>query len=399
MIASIFLALPLAAPRSAQVFYIDGSGPADFPGIVEAIASPLVSSGDTLLVAGGSYASFVLDKPLHILPVAGQGFSVPSVSVSNVPFFSLVGAGIKNSLTVTDVRGRGLIDRCSVSHVEITVDYFYHVGETQVTNCDELLIQRSNFRGTDACYTYGSSEASHAMDIWGSTVVLSNCTLRGGDEAGLDCPTHYPTSGSGLDVKAGSNVLIVDSTLIAGYASTIGGIGKLAAVNVTHSDVVIRGNTNSYLQASLPLHAIEIDATSTATVSGVTLNPPGLPAVVLSPLIPEPFLRASGGVSPGGTLVVDLFGPLGAPAAVAIATNPALLQIPMFSNLLWLKPAGIVSLQPLVTAGQERPSGLSIAIPADPAFIGFTVTIQALVGASGSSGPWLTNPFGVLLGG
>ena len=393
----ISLLLPLVSTTSpaTQVYTVNGSGPADFPGIAEAIASPLVTDGDTLLVSGGSYASFVLDKPLHILPVAGEGYGVDHLTVKNVPYFTLIGALVRGGLKVQDVQGASLIDRCRVSSLEITPDYAYSVGRTQIINCDELLIQRGYFVGGDACYTYGNSEADHAMEIVNSTVVLSNSNLSGGDEAGFDCPVHYPTVGLGLYVRGGSNVMVVDSSIVAG----VGGTGGVPAVSVQQSDVVIRGNSNNSLQATAQGFAVVIDATSTATVSGVTLIPPGLPAGVATPLPAEPFLRATGGETPGAPLAVDLFGPTGTPALVAFSMTTAQIQLPAFSELLWLYPSGIFHVQPLVQAGQEIPAGFSVPTPTDPAVTGFKVMIQALVDPVGGSGPWLTNPFGVVLGG
>lgn len=400
----LLLSLAVAAPRAPQVFTVDDDGLADFPGLAQAIASPLVSDGDTLLVGGlpfwSSYGNILLDKALHILPKAGQRYSVDDVTIQGVTSFSLVGADVHGDLTVTSVPGRSVIERCVVEELYWSSQYSGYAGHTLFSGCAELLVQRSYFRGTEACVDHGIGDAEHAMEIESSTVVLSDCLLLGGNEQGSDCRVPwYPTSGSGLVARMGSVVQLVDSTLIAGTAPFFGGAGKLPAVQVFDSAVVIRGNSRNFLRASLPLLTIELDATSTVSVSGVVLDPPALPPSVVTPLPAEPFLRATGGEAPGTALTVDLFGPTGASALLALSVTPALLTLPTVSEQLWLHPTGIFFLQPLSAAGQEVPVGVPFTLPTDPVLVGFPLTFQAWVATAGGAGPWLTNPLELVLGG
>ena len=252
--------------------------------------------------------------------MAGQGYSTKSITVESVPFFSIVGANISTLLKVLNVPGRSLIDRCSITNMHFDGEFLYYQGETRLTSCGELLVQQSCFRGTEACYRYGPATADHAMGIVNFTVAVSDCTLRGGNETGLGCPTHYTGAGSGLEVSNGSDV--ADRRLDARCGLRSGG-GQPPAGNVKGSDIVVRGTSSDYLQPYLPVLTIELDATSTASVSGIVLDPPELPVRVTTPLPTEPCLRATGGEAPDTVLTGDVLGPPGTPVRDDPQTDPA----------------------------------------------------------------------------
>jgi hypothetical protein len=399
LVLAPLLTLLLAASAPGQTFLVDDDGPADFVGIGEAIASPLVTPGATLLVADGTYSGFTLTRSLHILPVSGQTYRVLGpVVVDQAPSFSLVGANL-SWLTVRNVPGRGLVDRCSVEALAIAGTCLYQDGATRIQGCAELLIQRSSFRGGDANYEDGPDLASHGATIASSTVTITDSHFQGGSDQGeWGCYAHYPTLGQGLDISQGSVVLLAGTTAETG---TSWGANDVPAVGVHSSVVVVRGNSTDALRSfgSPTAWPISLDANSTVAVSGVQLQPALLPAGVLAPSPAEPFLQLTGGEAPGSALLFELFGPLGSPALVGVSSAPALLALPGFSESVWLDPAALFATWPLATAGQEVAVGFGVALPWDPALTGLALTAQSVVDPGGGGGPWLTNAFQLVLGG
>jgi hypothetical protein len=388
----------MASPSPVgQAFSVDDNGPADFVGIDVAIASPLVAAGDTLLVADGTYPGFTLTKALHIQPVPGQSYTVSGpVLISGVPYFSLVGAQLW-TLVVQDVPGRGVIDRCSVSHGKWGAGLcYYQDGHTQFERCDELLVQRSDFRGFDADYDTGPACPDSGATIIDCVITMTDCDLRGGDPQGaFECNPHYPCSGQGLTISQSSRVFLAGTTVEAGDS---GGTPE-PAISIQGSTLVIRGNSTDLLSSSnATIAPIQLDAASTVFTSGVVLAPPLLPPTVSVPSPAEPFMLVTDGQQPGSDLHVHLFGPAGVPAMVGASIVPGRYAQAIVSEDLWFGPAGLFALWPLTTAGQELESGFQVGLPWDPVLIGLPVIFQSWVDPSGGGGPWLTNAFQVVLG-
>ena len=94
------LALVLALVAPAAQWTVDTAVPADFDEIADAIASPLVADGDTLLVQPGDYASFTLTRDLRLIAPAGTEFTAPSVVVSEPADTSIVTREATSSLVI-----------------------------------------------------------------------------------------------------------------------------------------------------------------------------------------------------------------------------------------------------------------------------------------------------------
>ena len=389
--ATCLFVLLTCVPASAEVFTVDDDGPADFQEISEALASSLVGDGDVLLVSSGSYGGFVVSKSVSILSQKGTGWSAGSITIDGPTFFTLRGASATH-ITVQDVRGRGVLDDCFVQGLAVSSDYAYLYGRTKIRNCDQLLFQRSYFRGSDGCYTYGS-DAGPAVEVEGSNVVFSDCVLRGGNANGFICPAHYPWSGPGLVVSDHSDVLLSGTTVSAGvplYASA-----AEPAISLYNSEAIVRGNPEDNLSTYPAAETIALYGTSRAIVSGVTLVPPHLPGGVLVPTLAEPFLEVTG----EGTLDIVLFGPMGASALVGLSAAVKLVPVPSVLGQLWLDPAGIFFAKSGSLLGQRRGTGFPLVLPSDPGLTGVSFVIQAWVDPISGAGPWLTNPVQVGLGG
>lgn len=388
---------PLALALTTGTFTVDDDGPADFPGIVEALASPLVTPGSTLLVAAGSYGNFTLNKPLHILPQAGQGFAAGHVHVTSVERFSLVGAQMK-TLHVSDVPGPSLIDRCQVmaSDIGSSTLGFYFYSEAEFEDCAGLVVQRSAFRGTDGCYSDGPSIATEAIGVTRSTMTFVDCWIRGGNATGMGCDGHYPVSGSGVILRDSSDVLFAGCQVGGGE----GAPGEnMPALDVRDSCAIVRGTKRDSLHAALPALAVAMDAGSKVSVSGVVVLPERLPVRVVRPRPAEPFLRAVGGEGPGLQLRLDLFGPAGSLGVVAGSFGMQPRALAGVSETLWLDPSTLFLSTPMLLAGQNAAASLFMPMPAGPDVIGLGLVLQAWVDPALGAGPWLTNPVALVLGG
>lgn len=397
LLFSAIQVLLAASVGAQQTFTVDADGPADFAEITQAIASPLVADGDTLLVAPGLYSSFVLDKALDVLAYPGKSFWALSITVDGAQSFSLVGAGTYY-LDVRHVPGGGLIDRCGVIGIEFDdgSGSIYYVGRTRIEDSVGILLQRSLFRGGDACYPNGPSSAHDGVSIDDSVVVIADSTLTGGDPAPDNCPQHYLTVGAGLNVLGQSDVLVTGCSLTAGALHTWG-FGR-SALEVAGSRVTVRGNSAHTLTAYAPYLAVALDANSTVRVSGVLLDPTGLPAGVLSPVPSEPFLWITGGEALGSVVTVNVFGPPGAAALLGIGFRGAPLYLPPTDDNLWLDPTGALVFLPMTTLGQEILTSFTFSLPMAPSLVGRGLVFQTWVNSPWSSGPWLTNPAELVVG-
>ena len=133
-------------------------------------------------------------------------------------------------------------------------------------------------------------------------------------------------------------------------------------------------------------------AGSAAIVSGVTLDPAVMPGWVVVLPSAEAYLELEGGGAVGTSLDLSLSGSAGAVGFVALSLEELFWRTAF--GFVWIDPSHVLWTASLVA--QAPPTVL--AIPADPALIGFAVTLQALAFSSGLP-PLLTNPAGVVFHG
>jgi hypothetical protein len=389
--------VPLVLALAPGVFTVDDDGPADFPGIIEAVASLRVAPGSTLLVAPGDYGHVLLNKPLHVLPLAGQSFSAVSFDVVDVEFFSLVGAKLAY-LTAKGVPGPSLVDRCTViaSDIGSSTLGFYFYSQASFEDCAALVVERSAFRGTDGCYSDGPSVSTEAIEVVSSTISFVDCWIRGGNATGIGCTGHYPVSGCGVRIRKGSDVLFAGCQVGGGEGAPN---ENAAALDVQTSRVVVRGTRDDSLHAAAPAPPLVMDGASNVLVSGVTVLPDTLPRGARRPRPAEPFLALAGGELPGAQLRLDLYGPAGALAVVGGSLGMGVRQLAGLSDALWLDPATLFLSAPVVLSGADRATSLFGHALLGPSVVGFHVVLQAWVDPLAGAGPWLTNPVVLVFGG
>ncbi|QDU65404.1 FG-GAP repeat protein [Engelhardtia mirabilis] len=381
---------------NATPWLVDPSGSGDFTTIDEAIAAPQVQHGDSLLVVPGTYPGFALDKALDILAPLGGQVSVGDVTISDVPRFSLAGLAMR-SLTVNEVPGHAVISECVVSATEFDPQTFafYGVAHARVDDCAQLAIGDSTFAGGDACYPDGPSDAFSGLVITGSTVSIVGSTFHGGQAAPSGCEFHYPTSGAGIVALGGSDVTVTACDAYGGSGTSIE--SDSPAIFVDSSTVRVLGSSTHRLQSPLSPIVI-VGSGSLATVSGVTLDPPTLPAGVVTPVPAEPYLRVDGIAAPGGTVQVQAFGPAG--LALVVQGQPggaSPLGTSPTGTPLWIDPSSPSVSVALVTVGQDAAVSFPLPSLADPALSGTTTTLQGWAPSQGGLGPYTTNPVEILL--
>ena len=234
---SVVLSALLAAPAIADVLVVApvaGSG-VDHTQIHAAIAA--ASDGDSLLVKGGTYDSFILhNRALVIVAERGEtvkvagGFSVrglteeQSVVIRGLEVSSPneSGLGLKNNqgpVWIEDcVLAGGLGDNTFSSTSQ--ADSYPAV---EIVGCSEVVFARCTLNGGagldlwEETFHFAAGSGGHALDIDVGSVSVFDSTLTGGHGGSVYDTTETPggSGGSGIYVDSGS-VLISGCTLTGG---------------------------------------------------------------------------------------------------------------------------------------------------------------------------------------
>ncbi len=361
MYALALCALLLAGPTT---WTVDDDGPADFASISDAVSSPLVSDGDTLLVYHGSYPAFTLDRELRIVAAAGDIFLVEGCNVIGAPTFTIAGMRTENTLVI-GVSGRGTFDDCQFGVLEVVPDWdIVWQGSTEFKSCAELLVTRSVFHGAEGCYP-DLTWTEPALVVSSSNLALVDCVLQGGAD---DLCNGHPTDGAkpALDTS-NSFVTISGCSLYGGQGIT--GLGFPGAPAIEMSGVVrVRGSFHHVVRGGSGWGGLAppFAGSGTATISGVRYNPFQLPGWVTEPSPAEPYLLVTGDDTPGATKTIELYGPPGRGARVFWSDVPALQSLFAGLDPLWFDREQVQGGTYLVAVGQDHPATYSFPLPATP---------------------------------
>jgi hypothetical protein len=392
--SALILAALLALP-AVNTWTVDDDGPADFPDIASAVQT--VPAGDTLLVQPGTYEAFTLGKRLSILGATGgaRPHVTGRTEVAGAVQVSLGGLHF-DSLTLWSLPGNVVVDDCKLGPLAVPDGD----AALEINACHEALVSRSTIEGgqTEDVAMVFSQPGLRAI---GSVVTVVDCTIVGG--AGRDGDQlGEPDGGHGGDaviVRGGSIVTLAGCPSILGGRSgeCVGfvcqdGIAGDGVAVVDDSLVVVRGESSDTLDAGScwcgpPFggqhgHAL-LAMGATAVVSGVavaTLNPLGIQAdggsQVVQPAVAEPFIEMDGGLVAGDGLALHLHGPAGSTALLIAAPQLALLTVGGYEGALWVNPASLLLLAPVVLAGQDTPVTLAGTLPATPGLEGLLLAVQ-----------------------
>jgi hypothetical protein len=362
-----------AAAQAQQTWTVDDNGPADFPSVNAALAQ--VADGDVLLVQPGSYPAFQLNKALSILgPAGGPKPAFAGLSSADHVAHVLL-AGLQFELLAFDsIAGRAQLDACTFQK---------QFGSSTLAKpslaidaCPQVVVSRCTVIGT-------KGGGSAAMVVTASGLSLDDCSVLGGagQTSEQDGQTALQVQGSVLWL-AGTSVLGGSGGQGGGlcsYCHGLGGNGILAL----NSTVTIRGSTRDLVKPGLLQwdgsfgYAYGLSATnSTIVASGAVIASQHLVnSTLLAPSIPEPFATLGGSDMLARRLL--LHGPAGALGIVALALAPAQLALPGLEGLIWLDPASIALVHPLVTQGQDAPSAWLLPVPPLAGLAGVTLWLQA----------------------
>lgn len=173
----------LSSARAEGARIVDAPGLPPFQDLQAAVDA--ATDGDTILVAGGTYAGFVIqDKRLQVVGVPGQSVSIEgTVSVLNLA------AGRSVLLSGLDVTGAS-VKPASLPALVVTGC----AGHVRVEGC--TLAGGAGVPEGDTSEPFG--DGGHAVVLQASPrVVFSDCTLAGGDGGGDQLFCYDCTGGDG----------------------------------------------------------------------------------------------------------------------------------------------------------------------------------------------------------
>jgi hypothetical protein len=383
VLALCFLLLP-----GSRTWVVDDDGPADFTTIGEAIASPRVGDGNTLLVHPGSYPAFTLDRELRIVAASGESFVVDACNVLGAPAFTI--AGMRTQTTqVTGVPGRGVFDDCDFGVLIATEYGLIWQGWTQFAGCAQILVTRASFNGSEGCYPeWGTTKPG--LQVSSSNLALVDCGIYGGAD---DLCNGHPTDGAkpGLDIS-NSFATISGCTILGGQGISSLGFPGAPAIEM-NGEMRIRGSACHHVRGGSGWggFAPPITGSGVATISGVRYDTSGLPSWVDEPSPAEPYLRIVGDDTPGSTKTVELYGPPGRGARVLWGSAADLELLIPGLDPLWFDRSGVQGGTFVTAAGQDVPVSFPYPLPAT-ASPGDTMVFQAFFPAYPGQGPFLTSP-------
>jgi len=376
--------LLIASAAPAQTFIVDAAnGPGtNFTSIVAAVAA--VPDGATLIVRPGTYSSFsIVTKGLTILGDTGVQAGGASVRLTQ-PQQAVVlrgltfdGHGVFGQYEVVIVDGCSgpvLIEDCNYFlSVYYGGNYPYSISissSAQVMlrrgswiNCllgsSNVVIEEANISGQD-----GSSQpfqvrpSRTAIGIGGGAVQIAGGTLRGG--AGWFGLSDSPA----IDMFGGTLRLLASTTLIAG-TDPVALAPPVAAITGSGT---VRIDPQVVLQTSVvpPI---------ASTIGVQTLSMPSLRSTS-APL--------------GGAITASALGPVGDLAILVLGLTGPPVSVPGIADTIWLDP----SLYLFAAVGSPQvgvPVTGSVAVPSQPAYLGFPVGWQS-ISYNVASGLQASNP-------
>jgi len=239
----------LAAPALAQgqVLVVDDTpGPGvDHDQIHAAIAA--ASDGDTLLVKGGTYASFILhNRALKIVAELGA-------SVKVTGGFSVRGLSADQAVMI---RGLEVIDP-----VEAGLELKNNLGPVWIESC---VLRGGYGDNTYAAGTFQADSHPGAVVAGSGAVVFARCDLLGGDGLHLwdeDYEFAPGSGGDGLRIDGGA-VSVFEGDLVGGHGGSVldttadtggwGGNGvRVEAGSVLVSGSSLRGGSGGFADSDL----------------------------------------------------------------------------------------------------------------------------------------------------
>ena len=323
------LALALfSLPASAELFTVDDDGPADFAGIADALASPLVQDGDTLLVEPGLYLGF--DTAGRALTILGTGASPSDVSVRSVRILDTpAGARVvvanlaPTSVTIGESVGRVVLQDLDAGPLVVRGSDDVHAeGSTFDGGLDDtpalgLVVEAGSTASFTRCVISGGADRRGAEVQVDAVVEFVGCRIVGGDGGATDAGSDTGKSGALGLFSAG------DVTLRGPLSSVRGGNGQVGPAFDGQGAPAFGAFVDGVLRYS-----------RTELVPGV--SPAGVPAPAIlqqgalqvQPELPDPALFRRPGATDDGRLHLVAFGVEGELVTTFVGRRDLAVELP-----------------------------------------------------------------------
>lgn len=344
-----------------QTWIVNQNGTGNFTDLAPAIQA--ASPGDTLLVlGGGTYGSYAVDKPLHIL---GDPQQRPFIDVLAHPF------GVTGQMA-------------SFRHLDIHQLTVRHPTTIEDIDCYALLVDattsilESSFGGSTSTYP--------AVAVYGGDIVLHGCTVLG------NAAWHIQTLGChhiGGDAfwMSGGNAVISDCTIEGSDSQWL--ICSIPGWSPPGPAVDAYGGTaritHSTLRGGADQNGVRWDPIVVGGGGMVFRDPTSVTTVPLSSVGSLAFYPATNAASapPGGTIPCELSTGPNLPAVLVAGLG---LRDPVSTPYgeAWIDPAANVILRIGFTDGSGRLQSLIVLPASAPRSLPITVQGLAVPGAAGN---------------
>lgn len=390
----VLVSLAFAAPIASQsTITVDAAGSGDFSVLQEAIDA--AAPNDVLRILPGEYAASVMNKRLRLLGDTSAGGLPPRIArldVLNASSFTLVNLRMRR-LVVVGSSGRSEVDRC-----EIGPTFLPAAVSFSVEGATDLLISRSMIEGS----VNNTSVSGHdALAIASSHVQLVDSLVQGANVHASHSQALSGYGGNAISLVGFSKLLVTGSDVIGGFGEDYwillgpfeaGRGGDAIRVHSLATDTLVqvdmRGNSGHELRGGLG-NASQSNtydgwafwSTGGNCAAGQLLHD-GVSVVGEASCVDEhptvrPRLSLVGAGGPGAPVSLELYGREDAAGLLAVALAPAILGTPLVATTpLFLDPATVLLIKPLVLHGASAGAVLPLVQPLDTALIGMRVHAQ-----------------------
>lgn len=406
-----------AEARGQGVLVVDAAGGGDFSDLPEAVG--VAPAGSVLIVMPGNYSPFVLTKRMTLMgPASGPKPHVEGTSsvvgVERATFQHLS----FRAFSATNVPSELVFDACRFGPLGC-------VGGTgslspsyalSLTRCDAVEVSRSY-----ASNAVGYENSQHAaLEAFDSNVRIYDSELLGWTwsvSAGWSCavpplvPNPFLYEDGGHGIRAIQSHLEVTGSRLRGGSWTSACMlacfdGKPGnAIRLESSTLRLVPRQAGEVAGPSP-NAVAIRALSgsSAWIAGGSFSQGQLAVDATSSIEVRPETALLAVVGPGGQGGVRrprVWAPLAATGVLAMGLGTGGIHIPGWDGALFVNPAQLFGLWPVVGKGLEDPTTFLLELPADSALLGFSVRLQAffpnLPGVIDPSLAAATNPARILL--
>ncbi|MBK8978819.1 MAG: hypothetical protein IPM29_23205 [Planctomycetes bacterium] len=282
---STFAVLLAATATGQPTLVVDRAGTGHFTDIPAAIAA--AAPGDRVLVLGGRYSSFTVDKPIVVTTNAAA--EVSQITVRGVPAGStcvvagFVALGLPSAVYVLDCPGRVHLQSLGV------VTWFGVVATLEVRNCAAVSLSEVSCHGEsrifdsvvslERCRLTGPAFESYTMS--GLSVWRSHVLITGGLFAGSGGSYSYqwgtPSPRSGIMLYERSEIRLAGTALVSGGESFPYSGPPYRAASISVGDgrveydprVVLQPNPSVGVVVRTTIPSVSLDSRS----AGTTLTP------------------------------------------------------------------------------------------------------------------------------